>query len=263
MRDLLFIEYQYIRLYINSIAIQAVVERALAQNVPNDTLPSRESLFFTNVSGSDRALNAEVIDASCQILRKTVSLSKAGTLCFAPVRIYMRIISASIFLLKAISLGVGNLDLQVSLRVLDECAQALQNKQRLDEMHLSSRYGTLLARHVVRFRQNFVGPVRGNGHFGGSSGRQGMSGSTTANDQAFLAAASQANCGANINGPQDMGMAGLDGSSGLRGDNTEGMFDDWLAQPFDPGIAPFELGGSQFQSGFEIGSLDFLWNLPG
>lgn len=263
MRDLLFIEYQYIRLYINSIAIQAVVERALAQNIPNDTSSSREGLFLANVSSSDRALNAEVIDASCQILRKTVSLSNAGTLCFAPVRIYMRIISASIFLLKAISLGVGNHDLQVCLGLLDECTQALQNKQRLDEMHLSSRYGTLLARHVNRFRQNFVGQVRGNGHLAGSFGRQRMSRSATVQEQASYAAASQADGGPDTHGLQNIGIAGLDGSSEFGGEDIGGMFNDWLAQPFDPGIAPFELGGPQFQSGFEIGSLDFLWNLPG
>jgi hypothetical protein len=37
--------------------------------------------------------------------------------------------------------------------------------------------------------------------------------------------------------------------------------DDWLAQPFDPSIAPFGMGTYQSASGFEMDSLDFLWNM--
>ncbi|KAH8588834.1 hypothetical protein B0O99DRAFT_524363 [Bisporella sp. PMI_857] len=261
MHDLLFIEYHYIRLYINSIAIQAVVERAQAQDIASDGSSTRKGVFFTNVSGNDRAFNAEVIDAACQILRKTVYLSKAGTLCYAPVRIYLRVISASIFLLKAISLGVGNHDLHVSLGVLDECIQALQSNQRLDEMHLSARYGTLLARHVKRFRANFVTSLSRDGQIGNSSTSQGMN-NLAVNQQASYLPASQIE-GINVNPSlfNHLQNTRLNPSLELRGEDR-GFLDDWLVQPFDPGIAPFELGGPQSQTGFEIGSLDFLWNMP-
>ncbi len=38
--------------------------------------------------------------------------------------------------------------------------------------------------------------------------------------------------------------------------------DDWLAQPFDPSFAPFGIDLNQTTSGFDMNSLDFLWNLP-
>ncbi|OBT58229.1 hypothetical protein VE04_01304 [Pseudogymnoascus sp. 24MN13] len=166
-RDILFLEYHYIRMYVNSLSIQAIVERTVSQSNNSATaetapyersasqLPS-DDLLVTSISASDYNLISEVIDASVQILKKSISLSQSGQLIHAPMRTYVRIVSASIFLLKAISLGARNTDIQTSLDVLDEFIQALQISTT-DEVHLGSRYATLLERHVRRFRRNFVG----------------------------------------------------------------------------------------------------------
>ncbi|RDW66595.1 hypothetical protein BP5796_09344 [Coleophoma crateriformis] len=272
-RDIMFLEYHYIRMYINSLSIQAVVERSLAQHVNANSMssdgstpfpPSRDDLVTTSITPTDYNLTAEVIDASVQILKKTVSLAQSGTLKFAPVRVYLRVVSASIFLLKAISLGARQHDLQISLGVLDECIQALQ-MNTVDEMHLCSRYGTLLERHVARFRRNFVGTFQS----GGASAThlpQPIAGFTQVNQMSGIFDQDHAGSSRSREHEPQQVPQGLLGGMGdmpeLQGLDGVGTIEDWLAQPFDPGIAPFGLGDSQQLSGLELGSLDFLWNLP-
>ncbi|OBT62120.1 hypothetical protein VE03_08313 [Pseudogymnoascus sp. 23342-1-I1] len=287
-RDLLFLEYHYIRMYVNSLSIQAIVERTVSQSSSNPTTsgtasyersasqPPSDDLLVTSISASDYNLISEVIDASLQILKKSISLSQSGQLIHAPMRTYVRIVSASIFLLKAISLRARNTDIQTSLDVLDEFIQALQ-VSTTDEVHLGSRYGTLLERHVRRFRRNFVGPFK--------ASKTGLHRPSTLNMPPYSQMNSlsvpqlntrqnehAANLDAPLSGKQGLGdiarqaeTLDLDGMqfTGDGGLDIDGCLgDDWLAQPFDPNIAPFGVGGSQFMGGIDLGSLEFLWNLP-
>ena len=262
---------------------------------------------------SEYPLISEVVDACCHILKKPISLAKTGSLRFAPVRLYIRVVSASIFLLKAISLGGPNIELQASLGILDECIKALQT-MAVDEVHLSSRYGTLIARHVSRFRRNFITsrtPAHGTVNTASQRifkdipssaspanrriypGQEGMS----ANHQNRNQMQSQATYPehelvsdlssqfrqdqASERHLQDRGtqqgvedsfsredmtattpsLPSLETTEAFYGSNT-GLTQDWVVQPFDPGFAPFGIGDAQQMSGFDMGSLDFLWNLP-
>lgn len=274
-------------MYVNSLAIQAIVERTVSQSSNSTTAgtapcersaskPPSDDLLVTSISASDYNLISEVIDASVQTLKKSISLSQLGQLIHAPMRTYVRIVSASIFLLKAISLGARNTDIQTSLDVLDEFIQALQISTT-DEVHLGSRYATLLERHVRRFRRNFVGPFK--------ASKTGLHRPSTLNvpPSAQMSSSSlprlrsrqnehAANSDAPLSGEQ--GLAGMaeqtrtldfdgmqfTGDGGL--DIVGCLGDDWLAQPFDPNIAPFGVGGSQSMGGIDLDSLDFLWNLP-
>lgn len=274
-------------MYVNSLSIQAIVERTVSQSSNSTTAgtasyernasqPPSDDLLVTSISASDYNLISEVIDASVQILKKSISLSQSGQLIHAPMRTYVRIVSASIFLLKAISLGARNTDIQTSLDVLDEFMQALQISTT-DEVHLGSRYGTLLERHVRRFRRNFVGPFK--------ASKPGLHRPSTLNVPPYAQMTSSslnhlsprqnghaANSDVPLSDEQGLGEVGgqartLDfdgmqftGDGGL--DVAGYLGDDWLAQPFDPNIAPFGVGGSQSMGGIDLGSLDFLWNLP-
>jgi hypothetical protein len=216
-----------------------------------------------SISPEDYNLIAEVIDASVQILKHTISLAHSGTLKFAPVRVYLRVVSASIFLLKAISLGARQSDLEISLGVLDECIQALK-MNTVDEMHLCSRYGTLLERHVSRFKQNFVGPLP----FGTSTAYVPRPSSEFAqvNHMSGIFGQTQMDSRNREQEPHEAQHGVLDGEVGdvseFQGLDGVSTLEDWLAQPFDPRIAPFGLGDNQQMSGLELESLDFLWNLP-
>lgn len=120
MRHILIIEYNYNRVYLNSLALQAVVERctnnAPAQGyaqtaqsskggVPNATGTGSDNAIAPSVLerwyGHDRRFVHEVILASRELLASVVEgLVPGEYLKHAPVRTYFRIISVSMILLK-------------------------------------------------------------------------------------------------------------------------------------------------------------------
>ncbi|KZM24519.1 uncharacterized protein EKO05_0008595 [Ascochyta rabiei] len=238
LHDMLTIEYQYVRIYTNSVGMQAVVERTLAET---DTDVPQDDILPMNLEPRDYDFIQEVVDGSCQILQKVVQLSESGALRYSPVRIFLRITTSSIYLIKGLSLGSRNQKLQSSLDILDAAIRALRASV-LDDMHLASRYATLLELHVARLRDSFVVssrppriPSRAT-----SAERNGTTGMDFLNNH-----------------------AGQSALAGLAGDVT-GMMpdDDWLALPFDPAMAPFGLDNQQNFQSFDDGTLDFIWNLP-
>ncbi|KAF2855269.1 C6 transcription factor-like protein [Plenodomus tracheiphilus IPT5] len=241
LHDMLHIEYQYVRIYTNSLGMQAVVERTLAETDPD--VPQEDNLPF-NLEPRDYDFIQEVVDGSCQILQKVCQLSETGALRYSPVRIFLRITTSSIYLIKGLSLGSRNQKLQSSLDILDAAIRALR-ASTLDDMHLASRYATLLDLHVARLRESFVVSSRPP-RLPSRATSADLKGATTGMD--FLN---------NHNAGQSSLSSLADNVAGLMPD------DDWLALPFDPAMAPFGLDHNQqsFQ-GFDDGTLDFIWNLP-
>lgn len=123
LHDMLTIEYQYVRIYTNSVGMQAVVERTLAET---DTDVPQDEILPLNLEPRDYDFIQEVVDGSCQILQKVVQLSESGALRYSPVRIFLRITTSSIYLIKGLSLGSRNQKLQSSLDILDAAIRALR-----------------------------------------------------------------------------------------------------------------------------------------
>jgi hypothetical protein len=96
---MIYIEFQYVRIYINSLAVQAIVERTLSKqehaNQADNVLRSG-----LEPSSMDYEYVQQVVDGSRAILQAVLDLSRSGHLRYAPVRTFLRITSASIFLLK-------------------------------------------------------------------------------------------------------------------------------------------------------------------
>jgi hypothetical protein len=255
---MLHIEYQYVRIYTNSLGMQAVVERTLAETDPD--VPQEDNLSF-NLEPRDYDFIQEVVDGSCQILQKVCQLSETGALRYSPVRIFLRITTSSIYLIKGLSLGSRNQKLQSSLDILEGAIRALRASEcfangpmptlttpgTLDDMHLASRYATLLDLHVARLRESFVQTSRPPRLPSRAPSADVLkTGNTTGMD--FLHSHN----------------AGQSSLSSLA-ENVTGLMpdDDWLALPFDPAMAPFGLDhGQQSFQGFDDGTLDFIWNLP-
>jgi hypothetical protein len=82
LHDMLTIEYQYVRIYTNSVGMQAVVERTLAET---DTDVPQDDILPMNLEPRDYDFIQEVVDGSCQILQKVVQLSESGALRYSPV----------------------------------------------------------------------------------------------------------------------------------------------------------------------------------
>jgi hypothetical protein len=263
-------DYYYTRVYIHSTAIQALVDR-ISNDAGSDGLWQHHELWRTKYAQEFASVN-EVRESSRNILNMAVELGNQGFLQCCPVRVFLRVVSASVFLLKSMSLGSREADINASLDTLEKCINVLQIN-RADDIHLSNRYATLISRHVQRFKRNFrvgkkfraqpaVTPFRTpapvpvdatedpsmNTHQETPSEQhQRITSSWTTgitseqfsieNQPLF----GQGDIGADL--PQDE------------------LLEDWLLQPFDPQLAPFGIDYMALGGGLAVDSLDFLWNI--
>lgn len=134
-------------------------------------------------------------------------------------------INSSIFLLKALALGIRRSKLQESLRLLDQAISAVESCQ-LDDFHLVSAYANLLQIHVSRLRQTFARS---------DQAEEGMEQLTQEEAQ-------------------------WDSNSMRDWSNQTNHTDDWLSLPLDPLTVP--LGSWDAGTWWEASDLDFIWNLP-
>ncbi|RMJ28351.1 hypothetical protein PHISP_00828 [Aspergillus sp. HF37] len=239
--DIIHIEYEYLRVFANSLGVQAIAERVLSDTAPQGTI---DAVFVSrarqiNISRNEYDYIEEVVDSACAILARIVSLGHEKPLQYLPIRVFLRMISSSIFLLKALALGVRSTKLQESLDLLDQTIAALQSDQ-LDDIHLVSRYAALLKIQVSRLRQTLA-----------SVGRR------------------------NDSTPQQThGTDGIDHPANEQNasdpDNNEWFAqanhpEDWLSLPLDPLTAPFGSwndGAADLETDWGHLDLDFIWNLP-
>lgn len=176
IRHILTIEYEYVRIYVNSLALQAVVERCTSQAggnsdfIPTGALPvnplqmsPRAQNYYGNLplghlggfSAEDQEYVKEVVEGSRNLLRTVVDgLLPNGYLKHAPVRTYFRIVSGAMFLLKTFALGAPKSDVQISIDLLDRSVFALRNCV-VDDIHLGTRFGDLLESLTSRLRDRF------------------------------------------------------------------------------------------------------------
>lgn len=179
IRHILTIEYEYVRIYVNSLALQAVVERcttnATGASSSNDGLhgargangnaelsPQTQNYLgnlplghLGRFGAEDQECVKEVVSGCRNLLRTVVDgLFKGGYLKHAPVRTYFRIISGAMFLLKTFALGAPKSDVETSISLLDRTVHALRTCV-VDDVHLGTRFGDLLESLTTRLRDRF------------------------------------------------------------------------------------------------------------
>lgn len=179
IRHILTIEYEYVRIYVNSLSLQAVVERCAniasgqtgaapnnaASSVPtvNQLSPKTQDIYgkmpignIGGVSAADQEYIREVMEGSRNLLRTVVEgLLPDDYLKHAPVRTYFRIISGAMFLLKTFALGATRHDVEVSIRLMDSTVEALRTCV-VDDVHLGIRFADLLENLTMRLRNRFI-----------------------------------------------------------------------------------------------------------
>ncbi|EGX87833.1 C6 transcription factor, putative [Cordyceps militaris CM01] len=189
IRYILTIEYEYVRIYVNSLSLQAVVERCTnnaTQTVSNNssshghsahqqqstlspaTLMTYGKLPIGQLGGftvQDQEYVREVVDGCRKLLHTVVDgLLPGGYLKHAPVRTYFRIISGAMFLLKTFALGAPRADVRMSIDLMDATVEALRNCV-VDDVHLGLRFADLLETLTSRLRNRFIqaptGPLSG------------------------------------------------------------------------------------------------------
>lgn len=161
MRYVLEIEYDYCRVYLNALALQAVAERCAneypvqivgqaadhVRAVTTNGVRSDVAITPQTLSkwlGGDRKYMIEVRDAACHLLSVVVDgMVPSNYLKHAPVRSYFRIISVCIMLLKSFSLGASEADIADALKLMDKTVEALRICI-VDDVHVASRFADLL-----------------------------------------------------------------------------------------------------------------------
>lgn len=176
LRHILTIEYEYVRIYINSLSLQAVVERSTSNTGgtsmnPNGTAngnymtlsPETQNIYgkmpLARLGGfgpDDQIYVKEVVDGSRNLLKTVVDgLLPGGYLKHAPVRTYFRIISGAMFLLKTFALGASKNDVELSIGLMDRAVHALRTCV-VDDVHLGTRFADLLETLTSRLRNRFM-----------------------------------------------------------------------------------------------------------
>lgn len=177
LRHILTIEYEYVRIYVNSLSLQAVVERCTnnangssangggnsAAN-HNSQLSPQTILNYGKLplgqlggfTATDQEYVREVVGGCRNLLRTVVDgLLPGGYLKHAPVRTYFRIISGAMFLLKTFALGAPRSDVKMSIDLMDATVEGLRNCV-VDDVHLGIRFADLLETLTSRLRNRFI-----------------------------------------------------------------------------------------------------------
>lgn len=237
--------------------MQVVVQRVLSKTtyaestIDNSFIERARKL---NMTAREYGFIEEVIDGCCQTLEKVATLGNAGSLYFSPMRLLFRTISSSIFLMKALALGVRNSKLQEALQTLDRAIESLQDNNE-DDNHMKLRYATLLNTQAARLRRSLISSV--------------PTLEAPAVDSSLLHRPLQSleiypSMTSALNNDHD----GLSNMSNMSGYDPEDPLDfdvnDWLSLPFEPSMVPFGPGEGDSWArldGVDL-NLEFLWQLP-
>ncbi|KAI5841319.1 hypothetical protein BZA05DRAFT_227625 [Tricharina praecox] len=226
IRSILEMEWEHVRFYINSLSLQAVIDRcSLSGGSARPDISTADTGFIREVVAASRSLLATVVE----------SMYEHGYLKHAPVRIYLRILSASMFLLKTFSLGAKEVEVERSLELVESVCTCLRSAA-VDDVHLGLRFADLLAGLVGRVRARFVKmpleePLPNN---------NGNNNNTTVGEMAWEPQQQQQQQQEDLQGVYDWGWGS----------------EDWLALPLDP-ILGFE-GVTQGTMGVDVGGMDLL-----
>ncbi|KAF6842418.1 hypothetical protein CMUS01_03123 [Colletotrichum musicola] len=240
LRDSLLIELYHLKACIGAISIQAVVQRATrcATRSPKDG-------FAVCMTAQDARFLQEVISDSSRALHIATVTPFRTHLAYAPDRTRLNVISASVFLLKAISIGSPATDLQAAFETLGQCTTTLKTYPP-DDMDFAMRYADLIEKHTFHMRSSF---------------------SSSSQSQAGRCSGQPAGDGGGQDASASMADFDIEASTRLfdqaGGDpSVLDLSDFWKASQFDASIAPFGETADQLSQGFDIDSLNFLWNLP-
>ena len=158
MRSMLVIEYEYVRVYAYSVALQAITER----RIRDLDLRNTESQAISDQEITDNEHLRQITAAARSILR-TVVYDLVGSVAYIPVRTYSRILAGSLCLLKVseasvhpahsipyqltpietCAIGINKTEAGISLEMVDAAAEALRNSVT-DDLNLCTRWGELL-----------------------------------------------------------------------------------------------------------------------
>ncbi|CAG9981091.1 unnamed protein product [Clonostachys byssicola] len=233
LRDCLLIEYHHLKILTGAVAIQSVVAKASASGIED-----------TNLAAYLKPQDAKFLQQVIRDCRKLLHIATHSIFHtqfpYAPARIKISVISTSVFLLKALSIGSSSADVHEALESLDQCTQMLKTSPP-DDTDFAMRYATLIEKHTANIRDRLVPNSASSASTRRVSATDGLQSQETG---------------------LPLPIPNL--STGVYSDSEIGdSVNSWISFPFDSSIAPFnQEQDTQLSLGLDLDSLDFLWNLP-
>ncbi|KAL1404828.1 hypothetical protein Q8F55_008438 [Vanrija albida] len=146
--DVLSLEFHYIVLYSNSLALRSYQQRRRRALARKD--PAWETPFLLNAVEGPWVY--EAVSAARQILDITLDvLEKEGKLRTCPSRIFQHILFATTFLYKALAVGVVQHGMSTVISLLGRTVSALQ-RAAIDDQHFIRGFAVLLSRLGKRWK---------------------------------------------------------------------------------------------------------------
>ncbi|RGP57443.1 aro80-positive transcription regulator of aro9 and aro10 [Fusarium sporotrichioides] len=139
LRDTLSIEFHHIKACTSVITIQAVVVRASSAGFTAATTDPDETLSAF-ITPKDAKFLQEVISDTKKVLHTATMSNFIHRLPYAPARVKISVISSSVFLIKALSIGSTHTDVNGALHMLDQCTSALKSSPA-DDMDFALSQG--------------------------------------------------------------------------------------------------------------------------
>ncbi|KAH6874051.1 hypothetical protein B0T10DRAFT_449475 [Thelonectria olida] len=156
IKHVLAIEFEYMRMHINSLALQAVTERYLHNQLSRQSSVDQAQLRLHGCTPDDWQFVRDIAEGCRSMLQAVVyGLIPGNHIRHTPIRIYFRIASGIMLLLKTFLLGAPLHEVNMSINLVDATVEALQNCG-LDEAHLASRLVELLKPLPEELRGRFV-----------------------------------------------------------------------------------------------------------
>lgn len=259
LRSTLLIEYHHLKACTATIATQAVVEKAAAFASNTDSSQRSES-FASYTSTQDAKFLRDVVFDSREVLRIASSIPFKQFMPYVPTRLRTYAVSSSVFLLKAICVGSSNTDVSAALKTIEESSLVLQQLAP-DDMCFASRSAALIVKHTAQLRASlFQGRERSHGML--IAAPLSAKPSEVYTERVIGSIAGTPAVHESVL-PQDCmdDFTDFDRFDPAAAASMEPI--EWLTLPYDQGMAPFNSTSEQVSFGFELESLDFLWNLGG
>lgn len=148
LKATLLMSYDYLRLYTNAFAFQATIKRvATKQGNPNVNMQMPSGVFAKNnvATNGDARFIYEGLDAAKAILTTANNfVDPEKMLRFMPLRFYLYLVYAGVFLYRARAAGVIGSDEDRAIKAMIQQTVDRLQRSSVGQKHLGSRYSQLI-----------------------------------------------------------------------------------------------------------------------
>lgn len=155
LQQIIAIEYHYVQIHCNSFGMQVQVDQKSRHGHRVTTEAEHENIHMRSHTAAAVRYAQNVTSHCCSLLETIMEINNGQIFRYAPVRVFMRTIAASVLLLKSLAIGMRTGQLQSILALLDRVVQAL-GENSIDDVHLARHYAKLLNTYIRKARRRFA-----------------------------------------------------------------------------------------------------------